>query len=185
MNRQKLPDSEFFGMRNNKVKWPTLRKAYLTDDNVEKIKKWATGKGRSIIFLDGDYETKLNRYVGKDPIERSIFFEFMCREKGVKGAIFAYCWIGNFHNGSIAHFSFQFPQMNCWTDNVNEANAFFERASFRMYDFLVETLYDGDIVDDEVKKFVENGRELINEHDEAVKLAAKLAKAKKKKELAK
>jgi hypothetical protein len=155
MNRQKLEDSPFFDIRKNKVKWPTLRKAYLNDENVAELKEWATRKGRSIIFLDGDYETKLNRYVGKDSTERSIFFEFMCREKGVKGAIFAYCWIGNFHNGSIAHFSFQFPQMNCWDENHEDANGFFERASFRMYSHIADVLYGGDITDKEVAQFVD------------------------------
>lgn len=172
MNRQGLPNSPFFAHRKNKVVWPTMRKAYLTDENVETLKAWATGKGRSIIFLDGDYETKLNRYVGKDPIERAVFFEYMCREKGVKGAIFAYCWIGNFHNGAIAHFSFQFPQMNCWFDNMNDANGFFERAAFRLYACIAEILYDGTILDDEVREFINNGnaqlikyensRELVN-----------------------
>ena len=84
MNRQPLLDSPFFSMRRNNVKWPTLRKGYLTDDNVELLREYATRKGRSIIFLDGDYITKLNRYVRKDPTERAVFFEFMCREKELK-----------------------------------------------------------------------------------------------------
>ena len=170
MNRKPLMESSFFGMRKDKVKWPTLRKAYLTDDNVAKIKEYATRKGRSIIFLDGEYETKLNRYVRKDPMERAVFFEFMCREKGQKGAIFAYCWLGNFHNGTIAHFSFQFPQMNCWYDNFgaetlepsekrDEANKFFERCSFRLYKEIATILYDGEITDKEVDTFINNGEE--------------------------
>lgn len=170
MNRKPLMASSFFGMRKDKVKWPTLRKAYLTDENVDNIKEYATRKGRSIIFLDGNYETKLNRYVRKDPVERAVFFEFMCREKGQKGAIFAYCWLGNFHNGTIAHFSFQFPQMNCWYDNFggglldeeekrNEANKFFERCSFRLYNEIANILYGEEILDKEVKTFLENGKD--------------------------
>jgi len=162
MNRQCL-ESPFFGVRKDKVKWPTFRKGYMTDENVAMIKKYATGKGRSIIFLDGQYETKLNRYVRKDPMERAIFFEFMVKEKGVKGAIFMYCWLGNFHNGSIVHFSYQFPQMNCWLDaGKQDANAFFERNAFKVYRDIAYMLYGSHdaIKDKEVKTFIENGNKL-------------------------
>lgn len=163
MNRQIL-NSPIFSIRKDKVKWPTIRKAYMTDDNVAQIKQYATGKGRSIIFLDGVYETKLNRYVKKDPIERAVFFEYMAREKGVKGAIFMYCWIGNFHNGCIIHFSYQFPQMNCWVEaDPVKANEFFERNTFKVYRDIVYMLYGGHdkIKDEEVLNFINNGVKII------------------------
>lgn len=160
MNRQRLDNSSFFNMRKNNVKWPTLRKAYLTDETVDQLRTLATGKGRSIIFLDGEYETKLNRYVRKDPMERAVFFEYMIKDKNVKGAIFMYCWIGNFHNGSIAHFSFQYPQMNCWTEVLENSENFFDKASFNLYSEIVNILYNGfdNITDKEVKDFIENGK---------------------------
>jgi hypothetical protein len=159
MNRQRLDNSAIFAMRKNTVKWPTIRKAYLTDENVEVLRKLATGKGRSIIFLDGEYETKLNRYVRKDPIERAVFFEYMVRNKGTKGAIFMYCWIGNFHNGTIAHFSFQYPQVNCWLEAMENPTEFFDKVSFQLYREIAYILYGGEdkIVDKEVKKFIDEG----------------------------
>lgn len=157
MNRQPL-DSELFGHRGTKVKWPTLRKAWLTDSTVERIKQYATSKGRSIVFLDGDYTTTLNRYVGKDPTERAVFFEFMVRNREVKGAIFVYCWIGNFHNGSIIHFGWQYPQMRCW-DNAEAGEEFFERGTFQIYREVANILYDESDheIDKEVAKFLKVG----------------------------
>lgn len=164
MNRQKL-SSPFFSPRKCDVKWPTLRKGYITDDNIQAIRTLATGKGRSIIFLDGEYETKLNRYVRKDPVERAIFFEYMAREKGIKGAIFMYVWLGNFHNGSIIHFSFQYPQMNCWEDALEDPRGFFDRASFRVYREIAYILYGGKdkITDKEVADFIANGNNVLGE----------------------
>jgi hypothetical protein len=165
MNRQELPDSLFFGMRKNNVKWPTLRKAYMTDENVETLRKLVTTKGRSIIFLDGAYTTKLNRYVKKDPIERAVFFEYMVKDPNIKGAIFMYCWVGNFHNGTIAHFSFQYPQMNCWVDALGKekSDEFFDRCAFNLYSKIAEILYGGmeNITDKEVKQFIEHGQKNI------------------------
>lgn len=159
MNRQGLSESPFFAIRKNKVMWPTLRKAYMTDENIPRLKKHVMSKGRSIIFLDGGYETKLNRYVRKDSNERAVFFEFMLRKKGVKGAIQTLVWIGNFHNGAIAHFSPQFPQFQCWVDclGYKEAMYFFEEACFRIYKDIADILYDGPYLDKEVKEFIDNG----------------------------
>lgn len=158
MNRQGLSSSPFFAIRKNKVAWPTLRKAYMTEDNTETLRKFVMGKGRSIIFLDGQYETKLNRYVRKDPFERAVFFEFMLRKKGVKGAIQTLVWIGNFHNGTIIHFGPQFPQMQCWLEAAGpKAMLFFEEACFNIYKEVANILYNGDIIDKEVKEFVNNG----------------------------
>jgi hypothetical protein len=155
MNRQPI-SSPMFSIRGSKVKWPTLRGAYMTDENVDTLKKYVTSKGRSIVFLDGEYITKLNRYVGKAPEERAVFFEFMCKEKAIKGGIFLICWIGNFHNGSIFHAAPQFPQMQCWVDalGVEGANRFFERHAFKIYKEVVDILYGGAITDKEVKEFV-------------------------------
>ena len=159
MNRQLL-DSPLFEHRGTKVKWPTLRKAWLTDETVAKIREYATGKGRSIVFLDGEYETTLNRYKGLDPTERAVFFEFMCRHPAKKGAIFTYVWIGNFHNGSIIHFGFQYPQMRCWDEHEEvDENAFFERAVFTIYKQIAEILYDASEheTDREVAKLIATG----------------------------
>lgn len=159
MNRQGLAESPFFAIRKNKVMWPTLRKAYMNDENVAKLKKHVMSKGRSIIFLDGRYETKLNRYVRKDSNERAVFFEFMLRKKGVKGAIQTLVWIGNFHNGAIAHLSPQAPQFQCWVDclGYKEAMLFFEEACFRIYKDIADILYGGEYLDKEVKEFIDNG----------------------------
>lgn len=158
MNRRPLLDSDIFGHRGTKVKWPTIRKAWLTDKNVAAIRKYATGKGRSIVFLDGEYQTTLNRYKNLDPTERAVFFEFMVRNKETKGAIFTYVWIGNFHNGSIIHFGFQYPQVRCW-EEAGISESFFERATFSIYRDIVNMLYEDSEheMDREVRKFIECG----------------------------
>lgn len=159
MNRRKLT-SPYFSIRKEKVKWPTIRHAYMTDSNVEVLKNYVTKKGRSIIFLDGKYDTTLNRYKNLPSEERAISWEFMCREKGVKGGIFMLCWLGNFHNGCIFHASPQFPQLQCWYEamGIDQANAFFERQAFNIYKEVVSIVHNGDsIIDDEVKEFIENG----------------------------
>ena len=163
MNRQGLSSSPFFATRKNRVAWPTLRKAYMTDENVPTLKKFVTGKGRSIVFLDALYETKLNRYVRKDPWERAVSFEFMLRKKGVKGAIQALVWLGNFHNGNIVHFAPQFPQMQCWIEALGYERAmlFFEESCFNIYKEIANILYGGDILDEEVKEFIENGSKVL------------------------
>jgi hypothetical protein len=164
MNRQPLSNSPFFAMRKNKVKWPTMRKAYMTDSNIPVLKNYVMGKGRSIIFLEGNYETKLNRYVKKDPTERSVFFEFMLRKKGVKGAIQTLCWIGNFHNGTIIHFGPQFSQLQCWVEclGYNEAMRFFEESCFEIYSNVVDILYGDTPKDIEVQEFINNGVKTIS-----------------------
>lgn len=163
MNRQGLSNSPIFSIRKNKVMWPTLRKAYMTDENIPALRKYVMSKGRSIIFLDGGYETKLNRYVRKDSNERAVFFEFMLRKKGVKGAIQTLVWIGNFHNGSIIHFGPQFGQMQCWVDclGYEEAMRFFEEGCFRIYKEIANILYNGPYLDEEVKEFIENGSKYV------------------------
>ena len=164
MNRRKL-GSLFFSGRKEKVKWPTIRGAYMNDANAEKLKQYVTTKGRSIIFLDGKYDTTLNRYKNLPSEERAIAWEFMCREKGVKGGIFMLCWLGNFHNGCIFHASPQFPQVQCWYEALGykEANDFFERQAFKIYDKVVSIVHnDGLIIDDEVREFIENGRNVLS-----------------------
>lgn len=158
MNRQGIPSSPFFAVRKNKVAWPTIRKIYMNDENVSVLKKYVTSKGRSIVFLDGEYITKLNRYVGKAPEERAVFFEFMCKDKDIKGGIFLLCWIGNFHNGCIFHAAPQFPQMQCWVDALGEkeANRFFEKHAVKIYREVVEILSQGQsIQDEEVREFLQ------------------------------
>lgn len=165
MNRQALPSSRFFAMRNVDVKWPTIRKAYMDDNNVAVLKQYVMSKGRSIVFLDGQYLTKLNRYVGKAPEERAVFFEYMVKQKGLKGAIFLLCWIGNFHNGCIFHAAPQYPQMNCWIDTLgfDKATQFFEEQAFKLYKEVVRIVHnDQPIIDKEVREFIENGASFVN-----------------------
>lgn len=166
MNRQPLESSALFAHRGTNVKWPTIRKAWLTDHTVAQIKNYVTGTGRSIIFLDGTYDTNLNRYVGKDSTERAVFFEFMVKHPKVKGAIFVLCWIGNFHNGSIIHFAWQYPQVKCWEEaGQGTAEEFFERSAFNIYRRIVNILYDDSeySMDHEVAYFLEVGQnEQIN-----------------------
>ena len=164
MNRQGIPGSPFFGHRKNKVAWPTLRGAYMNEENVVILKKYATSKGRSIVFLDGEYNTKLNRYVRKAPEERAVFFEFMLRKKGVKGAIQTLVWLGNFHNGSIIHFGPQFSQIQCWIEclGYEPAMLFFEEACFKIYNDVANILYDDSPMDSEVKEFIDNGLRKIS-----------------------
>jgi hypothetical protein len=165
MNRQPLTNSPFFKIRKNKVKWPTIRKAYMDDENVAALKEYVTSKGRSIVFLDGEYLTKLNRYVGKAPEERAVFFEFMCKDKNIKGGIFLLCWIGNFANGCIFHAAPQFPQVQCWYEALGyeEANKFFEKQAFKIYKEVVNILHKGKpIIDEEVKEFIASGDNTIN-----------------------
>jgi len=136
----------------------------MTDENMPRLREWATSKGRSIIFLDGPYETNLNRYKKLPPVERAVAWEFMLREKGVKGAIFLLCWLGNFHNGCIFHASPQFPQLQCWYESMGmqAANAFFERQAFRVYAEVVSIVHNGGpIIDPEVREFVENGQRIL------------------------
>ncbi len=137
----------------------------MTDQNIPLLKKYVMGKGRSIIFLEGNYETKLNRYVKKDPVERSVFFEFMLRKKGVKGAIQTLCWIGNFHNGTIIHFGPQFSQLQCWVEclGYQEAMNFFEEACFVIYSEVANILYGDTPKDKEVEEFLVNGRKLLTQ----------------------
>lgn len=172
MNRQPLMESGFFSMRKNAVKWPTLRKAWLTNDNVSMLQKYVTGKGRSIVFLDGVYETKLNRYVNKPSTERAIFFEFMAKHPTAKGAIFALSWIGNFHNGCIFHCAWQYPQVNCWKKCDPNAENFLEEASFNLYHDIANIVYDtangGNIIDDEVREFINNGKRNSKETERVI-----------------
>lgn len=164
MNRQPLTNSPFFAMRKNKVKWPTIRKLYMNDKNVEVLKQFVTSKGRSIVFLDGQYLTKLNRYAGKAPEERAVFWEFMVKEKDIKGGIFLLCWLGNFHNGSILHIAPQSPQVQCWYEALGyeKATELFEKHSFRLYKKVVEILAEGQpIQDEEVRDFIAAGDNLL------------------------
>jgi hypothetical protein len=134
----------------------------MNDQNLSVLKDYVMGKGRSIIFLEGNYETKLNRYVKKDSTERSVFFEFMLRKKGVKGAIQTLCWIGNFHNGSIIHFGPQFSQLQCWIEclGYQEAMNFFEGACFEIYSNVADILYGNNTKDIEVEEFIQNGKRM-------------------------
>jgi len=155
INRALLSDS-LFEMRGNKVKWPTLRKAWLIDPAVADIRNYVVGRGRSIIFLDGMYETNLNQWAQKSPIERAVFFEFLVRHPRVNGGIYLLSWIGDFHNGCIIHFAWQYPQVRCWHALGENAEEFFERKAFAVYKDIAEILYKHSIhpMDSEVEEFI-------------------------------
>jgi hypothetical protein len=102
-----MPDESNFAFRKTKVKWPTLRGAYLTDENIEELRKMAFG----VIFLEGEYQTRLNFDKGP-PEERAVFFEHLHRVQGE--SLFLLIWVGNYYNGSIFHCAWQFPQMFHW-----------------------------------------------------------------------
>lgn len=158
MNRVPL-DNSIFTIRKEDVKWPTIRKGWLTDDNVTKLRSHMITVGRSIIFLDGMYNTNLNRWVGKSPEERAVFFEYMINPPQVSGAIFALCWIGNFHNGSIFHCAWQYPQIRCWHENSKGAETYFEHQAFYIYQSCVKIIYGEDTWDHEVFEFIEQEQE--------------------------
>ena len=156
MNRLPLNQSEVFKVRGERVKWPTIRGAYLTDESCVELRNHVTKRGRSIIFLDGEYLTNLNKFAGRPPEERAVFFEYLIKHPRVKGGIFLLCWIGNFHNGSIYHCGWQFPQVKCWEDFGTGAEAMFERKAFKVYKEVVEILYkhSPNEMDSEVQEFI-------------------------------
>jgi len=158
INRQPLPDG-LFAMRGNLVKWPTIRKAWLTDDSVHEVKRFVTNVGRSIIFLDGSYDTNLNQWTDRGSTERAVFFEFLVRHPRINGGIYLLSWIGNFHNGCIIHFGWQYPQIRCWHAAGQNAEVFFENAAFGVYRKIVTILYNHspNPMDTEVEEFINQG----------------------------
>jgi hypothetical protein len=150
LNRKPQPDSSFFAHRGSKVKWPTLRGAYLDDDTVVELKKLVRNK--SIVFLDGSYKTNLNQWVQRGPIERAVFFEWPVKWRGGP-TIFILCWIGNFHNGSIFHAAPQFPQIHTWVDEPEFGWEKMEYAAVQLYLKVAEVLYGDKEWDKEVRKF--------------------------------
>lgn len=141
-NRTPLPNSPIFAIREDRVKWPTLRKAYLTDASVARLRQIAHG----VIFLDGTYNTNLN-YDHKPPLERAVFFEHL--QQVDNDHIFLLCWIGNFYNGSIFHCAWQFPQHLNWPLRP------LEFAAYRTYRRIAHALYDADTpMDPEVAEFL-------------------------------
>lgn len=158
INRALLPGGRF-EMRGNNVKWPTIRKAWLTDHSVPPLQQYVTTIGKSIIFLDGKYETNLNQWADKDPIERAVFFEFLVKHPRINGGIYLLSWIGNYHNGCIIHFGWQYPQVRCWHGAGTNAEDFFEATAFKVYKNIVTTLYQHSEypMDEEVEKFIGQG----------------------------
>jgi hypothetical protein len=126
-------------MRGTDVKWPTVRGGYLNDKNVALLRTQAFG----VIFLDGTYHTRLN---GDGPDEeRGIFFEHLHQVDG--DHIFLLCWVGNFHNGSIFHCAWQFPQHQHWPIRK------LEYAAFHTYRRVVKTIYGNSEWDSAVYAF--------------------------------
>lgn len=142
LNKKPMPDSDIFAMRGAKVKWPTLRGGYLTNEAVDKIRTWAFG----VIFLEGEYHTRLN-FGKSESLERAVFFEHL--HKVNDSPIFLLCWVGNYHNGSIFHCAWQFPQMYHydWEE--------LEKAALKTYARVAAAVYAGKEKDPEVKAFLE------------------------------
>ena len=157
MNRLPLLDSPIFSIRGERVKWPTIRKAWITDESASALRDHVTGIGRSIIFLDGMYRTNLNQWTNKDPIERAVFFEYLMKHPKVKGGIFLLCWIGNYHNGCIYHCAWQYPQIKCWETFGVGAEKMFERKAFQVYKQVTSIIYKHSEypMDDEVTEFLQ------------------------------
>jgi hypothetical protein len=155
MNRLPLESSRVFADRGDRVKWPTIRKAWLTDDAVKGIENYVTGIGKSIIFLDGRYNTNLNFDI-RGPNERAVFFEFLMKHPRVKGGIFMLSWIGDYHNGCIYHCAWQYPQVKCWESFGTGAEEMFERAAHKVYKRITQILYEHSEyeMDQEVKEFI-------------------------------
>lgn len=143
--------SGIFRSRGSKVKWPTLRKAYLDAQTIPRVKKLA-----GLIFLEGEYETNMNQWHTRntkdDRTEYAVFFEArksVFRDvRGRTWPIFLLSWIGNFHNGSIFHCAWQYPHCRLYPDHILEFGA------FRLYRKVVEAVYPEGIKDDEVRRFV-------------------------------
>lgn len=161
LNRHILEGSTYFEMRGERVKWPTIRGAWLNDLAVADLERYVTGLGRSIIFLDGQYRTNLNQWSGKNPIERAVFFEYLHKHPRVKGGIFSLHWIGDFHNGCIMHTAWQYPQNKCWERYGTGAEEWFERMAWKVYNRCVEILYQhsDNPMDQEVEEFLRHGKE--------------------------
>lgn len=140
-NRLPLPDSEVFASRGTRVKWPTLKGAYLTDENVPVLRRSAFG----VIFLEGWYNTRLNS-LHKGAAERAVFFEHLHKVDG--DYLFLLVWIGNYHAGSIFHCAWQFPQ------HLNWPLPALEIAAFKTYRTIAHILYEGLTVDEEVRTFL-------------------------------
>ena len=139
-NRLPLLDSPVFAMRKTDVKWPTLRKAYLTPENIASLRRSAFG----VIFLEGKYHTRLN---GDGPDEETgIFFEHLHKVDG--DHLFLLCWVGNFHNGSIFHCAWQFPQHLNWPARK------LEYAAFHTYCMVAKVIYGNNPMDPEVAAFI-------------------------------
>ncbi len=148
-NRVPLPNSPIFAMRGERVKWPTLRGAFLTDESVARLRQVAHG----VIFLDGQYKTNLN-YGRKPPEERAVFFEHLQQVDG--DHIFLLCWVGNFVNGSIFHCAWQFPQHLNWPTRP------LEYAAYRVYRLVATHLYRGIPMDAEVDEFLNRDTNQVN-----------------------
>lgn len=162
LNRQPY-SMGIFEQRFDNVKWPTLRGIRLEDAAVSRLRQRAVTTGKSIIFLDGHYETNLNFDI-RGPTERAVFYEWMIKGKTkAHGNIFLLCWIGDFHNGSIFHCGYQYPQVNAWNHNGDHGNTWMERKAYQVYKWTVTSLlgigYNDPLPEDldaEVREFLTN-----------------------------
>ncbi len=97
-------------------KWPTFRKALLTDEAIERLKKMPslifTAVGTQIVreTANGGF------HHSGQPNEYPIFsFERQIRMRDSEGKskiLYAICWVGGYGKGSIFHMGWQYPHVN-------------------------------------------------------------------------
>ena len=153
MNKRPALPETIFESRGSKTHWPTLRSAFLTQENLPKIERLSTG----VIFLSGEYNARLNQYTSKDPTELAVFFEhgFTLKVKESphnRKKAYMLSLIGNYYNGAVFHVAFQYPQCLYYYESDLEQQA------FRLYWRVAGILYDYDYTDREVKEFIEQGK---------------------------
>jgi len=155
LNRIASPKGSIFEDRGNNVKWPTLRKGYLVPEAIERIKARAQGPGKSIVFLVGEYKTNFNKFVNLPPEEPAVFFEWLIRSPKNIGGIYLLCWVGQFHNGSIFHCSYQYPQVLNWTEEngVDYSVNYLEYCASKVYLTVADAIYNTGEMDSEVQAF--------------------------------
>jgi len=109
LERLRVPELAFFDKRASKglPHWPTLRGARLDDEAFKRLRRLA-----DLVYLEGTYNTNLNKYVAEPSLERAFFAETRKSMQTLQGKpyiLYILWWIGNYHAGSIVHIAFQYP----------------------------------------------------------------------------
>ena len=147
MKLNRTPLCGAFSCRGTKVKWPTLRKARITDKSRGALRELAKSY-RSEIFLTGEYRTNLNFGRGKNgPFEVAAFFEREVRTDN--GALYLLVWVGNYYDGAVFHCGWQYPHARLVDNEVLERVAVetYMDVAIRLYE------YSDSVMDPEVEAF--------------------------------